>query len=368
MKSHSLLKSVLPAVLLAGLLGACGDDDPVRPDPSPWREVALDLSPGISRVAAVDFSGQQGLALGLILPAVDAITGIDHEFFRLQPDGGWLKEIPTGIPDEMVALDLAVDAAGGAVLAGFQVPGPPSLVVDLRGATPLSVEQATYGMVTVEGEGAFVIAGGRASGGGLWTSVGPGLWNFDDLPLSGTNDSGFRDVAILGDRAVACGYDDGADTLQVILSRTTTTDWRKIPAGGPFNATYFCIALDDAGTIFVGGIEGAGGMSPRAFLSRRTADGLWSDLPLPDAELLHGVMDILIAADGSLYLACMGEGDRTQANLVHLVGDEATLEITPFAGGLLQLGQAADGGITAVGFRRDGLTGDETGVMLARNP
>ena len=42
-----------------------------------------------------------------------------------------------------------------------------------------------------------------------------------------------------------------------------------------------------------------------------------ADLILPDPELLHGVMDILIADDGDIYLACMGEGDPTQANLVH---------------------------------------------------
>ena len=34
-------------------------------------------------------------------------------------------------------------------------------------------------------------------------------------------------------RAVACGYDDGADTLQVILTRTPTSDWEKIPLAGP---------------------------------------------------------------------------------------------------------------------------------------
>jgi hypothetical protein len=213
-----------------------------------------------------------------------------------------------------------------------------------------------------------MVAGGRARGGGLWTSTAPGAWTFDDLPLTGTNDSGFPDVDIRGDRAVACGYDDGADTLQVILSRTTTTGWRKIQPAGPGTRTYFCIALSEAGTIFVGGIEGAGGMSPKAFLAQRTADGLWTELLLPDPGRLHGVMDILIARDGSIYLACMGEGDDTTANLIHADTSGVRNEITPFPGGLLQVAEAADGSIYAVGFRRDTQDGTTRGVMLVRSP
>ncbi len=190
----------------------------------------------------------------------------------------------------------------------------------------------------------------------------------DNLPLSGANDSGFRDVYIRGDRAVACGYDDGADTLQVILERTISSEWSKVPAGGPYTGTYFCIALSEDGTILVGGIEGAGGMSPKAFLSQRSATGLWAELILPDPEALHGVNDILIASDGSIYLACMGEGENSMANLVHADKGGVRTEITPFPGGLLQLGEAENGDIYAVGFRRNEQDGSESGVMLVKTP
>lgn len=127
------------------------------------------------------------------------------------------------------------------------------------------------------------------------------------------------------------------------------------------------MALDENGTIFVGGIDGAGGLSPKAFLTQRSSDGQWTELVLPDPENLHGVNDILVAGDGSIYLACMGEGDQTEANLIRAFAGGVQKEITAFPGGLNQLGEAENGDIFAVGFRRDQRTGEETGVMLRKN-
>jgi hypothetical protein len=367
MNSNTLRKTLLLLLLWILTFGACSEDDPVRPDNQAvwqWQEVDLGPTTGDSRVVAVDFTGNHGLAVRLDIPDGGTMMEIVHEFFRLLDDSEWLEDDLGEIRSGFVAKDLALDTTGKCVLAGIQMPGPPSVVLDLRGTEAEYIEQYSYGMLTVDGQGSFMVAGGRSSGGGLWTSTGPGIWNFDDLPLTGTNDSGFPDVYIRGDRAVACGYDDGADTLQVILTRTSTTDWQKIEPGGAFNATYYCIALDEQGTIYVGGIEGAGSMHPKAFLAQRPVDGPWTDVTLPDPDLLHGVMDILIAVDGSLYLACMGEGENTMANLVHISPSGATKEITPFPGGLLQVDQAAGGNIYAVGFRRDDQAGTETGVML----
>jgi hypothetical protein len=364
---NTFRKAFLPLALWVLALAACSDDNPVRPENQAvwqWQEVDLGPTAGDTRVVAVDFTGNHGLAVRLAIPDGGAITEITHEFFRLQADTVWLEDDLGEIRSGFVAMDLALDTTGKCVLAGIQMPGPPSVVLDLRGPEAEYIEQSTYGMLAVDGEGSFMVAGGRSAGGGLWTSTGPGIWNFDDLPLTGTNDSGFQDVYIRGDRAVACGYDDGADTLQVIMTRTSTTDWKKIESGGPFNATYYCIALNEEGTIYVGGIEGAGSMSPKAFLARRSVDGLWADVTLPDPNLLHGVMDILIASDGSIYLACMGEGENTMANLIHASPSGVLKEITPFPGGLLQVDQAASGNIYAVGFRRDDQAGTETGVML----
>lgn len=368
MNWSTLRKPLLLLSLVLIIPAGCSDDDPVKPAAPLWNEVDIGLPAGDSQIAAIDFTGGHGMSMARIIsPTADKAT-LQHEFHRLGPDGSWLKDDLISLRAGMAGIDIALDTTGKPVVAGFQVPGLPSLVCDYRTPKAVYIEQGSYGMLAVDGEGSFMVASGRSKGEGLWTSTDPGAWNFDILPLSGTNDSGFRDVYIQGDRAVACGYDDGANTLQVILTRTASTDWEKIPAGGPFNATYYCAAFNDEGTIFVGGIAGAGGMAPRAFLSQRTADGLWTDLILPDAELLHGVMDILIAADGDIYLACMGEGDDTQANLVHAGASGVSKEISPFPGGLLQLGQADSGDIFAVGFRRNDGDGSEKGVMLVKTP
>jgi len=362
---------LLLVVIALGPAGCGDDDDPTSPSASPWQEVELALGAGDSRLAAVDFGGDHGVAMAQIMAPGEEFQ---HDFFERLPDGSWLPhggwhpDDPGVIPEGAFGMDLAVDSAGGLVLACGQSPGPPSLVIDLRGRRPAYIEQGTYGMLAVAGDGAFMLAGGRARGGGLWSSADVGVWSFDDLPLTGTNDSGFRDIDIRDGIAVACGYDDGADTLQVILTRTAGTPWRRIATGGPLTATYLSIARADDGTIFVGGMVGAGGMAPRAFLSRRTPDGVWNEVDLPDPERLHGVMDILIAEDETIYLACMGEGDETEANLVHLGPSGAKKEITPFPGGMLQVDQAADGEIVAVGFRRDGDAGTTAGVMLLRSP
>lgn len=371
MNPHTVRKTFLALALWILALAACSEDEPVRPGNQAvwqWQEVDLGPTAGDSRVIAVDFTGNHGMAVRLIIPDGGATMELTHDFFRLQADGAWLQDNLGEIRAGFVAMDLALDGAGKPVLAGLQTTRPPSVVLDFRGPEAEYIEQNTYGMLAVEGEDSFMVAGGRSAGGGLWTSAGPGDWSFDDLPLTGTNDSGFLDVYIRSDRAVACGYDDGADTLQVILTRTATTDWRKIQPGGPFSATYYCIALDEEGTIYVGGIEGAGSMSPKAFLARRSVDGLWANVILPDPNLLHGVMDILIAGDGSIFLACMGEGENTFANLIHASPSGVVKEITPFPGGLLQVDQAAGGNIYAVGFRRDEQTGTETGVMLVGTP
>lgn len=373
MKHNPLRTPLLPLALSVFFLAACSDDDSVgvgapHPDPPAWQEVELALGAGESGLVAVDFTGNHGLAVALVAPAGASQTEFTHEFFRLQPDGGWLKDDVAGIRSGFAAMDLAVDTSGKPVLAGIQVSGPPSVVIDLRGAQAVYIEQSSFGMLAVDGHGAFMVAGGRSSGGGLWTSTAPGIWNFDDLPLSGGNDSGFPDVYVRGDRAVACGYDDGADTLQVVLSRTPITDWVKVPQSGSFARTYDCIALSDEGAIFVGGIDGAGGLSPKAFLAQRSADGQWTDLTLPDPGRLRGVTDILIATDASLYLTCRGEGDQTEANLLHASPSGVVEEITPFPGGLLQVGQAASGDIYAVGFRRDEASGAVAGVMLVKTP
>lgn len=96
---------------------------------------------------AVDFTGNHGLAVRLVIPEGGATAGVVHEFFRLQADGVWLKDDLGGIQSGFVAMDLALDTTGKSVLAGLQMPGPPSVVLDLRGPQAEYIEQSSYGML-----------------------------------------------------------------------------------------------------------------------------------------------------------------------------------------------------------------------------
>lgn len=116
----------------------------------------------------------------------------------------------------------------------------------------------------------------------------------------GTNESGFLDVYIRGVTAVACGFDNGADVLPVILTRTTTTSWVHVDVSATdFASSLWCIAVDEYENLIVGGIRGAGGPFARAFISLHSSSVESADLVLPGPKELGGVNDILIAADGS---------------------------------------------------------------------
>jgi hypothetical protein len=369
MNSFVFRQSILPLALVLLFLGACSDDDPVTPTVSPWVEVELTLPPGESRLSAIDFNGGHGMVLGIVGSVFKDWPG-DNFFFKLQPDATWSPVDLGAIPASILFLDLALDPAGQPVLAGIQDSGPASVLLDFRGPTAEYFTRGTRGLFAVDGEGSFMVAGGWAMGGDLWTSTAVGTWNMDDVtpPMTGTNDSGFRDVYIQGDRAVACGFDDGADTLQVILERTTATEWAKVELDGQSYRTFYCVALSENGTLFVGGIERAGGPGSKAFLAQRSADGMWTDLGLPDPEGLRGVNDILIADDNTIYLACMGENFNPRGSLVHAQPGKIWKEINSFSGGLLQVAEADNGDIFAVGFHRNESNGDETAVMFRKTP
>ena len=54
------------------------------------------------------------------------------------------------------------------------------------------------------------------------------------------------------------------------------------------------------------------------------------------------------------------------ATVVHASDAGVEKEITPFPGELLQLGESDDGGIYAVGLRRDEQSGSDRGIMFTR--
>ncbi len=366
-------------LLLMGALvlaAGCGDDDPVQPPPpAPWQEVNLGTAVPDSRLEVVDTNGRHAWAAGWGLVTVAGKAAEPGPlFYRMQADGTWQLDAFGAIPSlaGFYPRGMVVEPDGSLVLAGFNLENLSlaSMVYDTRdGPLHKAVFRAGGGLWTLDGAGTYMVAAGFSQGGDIWTSDVAGRWDVDDLPLTGTNDSGFRDVHVLGERAVACGFDDGADTLQVILTRTPTSGWTKLDlAGSGLNLnTLRAVAMTATGAIFVGGIHAAGSNSARAFVSLRDEAGDWTAIVLPDPMGLGGVNDILLAADGSIYLACSGEsGLSPRGSIIHATGAGVVQELPYFTGEMLQLAQADDGTVFGVGVRTD--APGERAVMFRRNP
>lgn len=368
-----------PAVLILFLTLAACDDDPSGPcdcpEESPWTEVELGIVLGdTAELSSIDCAGGDCVAAGLSFSGKrgDISPGFANLFYELAEDGGFVPRTFPGLAAENYA-DVALDQTGAVVIVGYGLEGSTSFygaIYDARTPTPTAISQPGRVLLTVDGDGDFFVAGGVQSIGLLESSPSPGSWSTDVSPSSGKPDGGFRDVNVRGDVAVACGYDDGADTLQVIQRRTKTGSWKMLNRNGlPFAVELRCIALNDDGTIYVGGVQGPGGPNSQAWTSVRSPAGEWTTMSLPDPVELGRVNDILLATDGSIYLACSSEyRDTNTAHLLRVTGAGATPEIIPFGGSLLQLAEGGDGTIYAVGSRRIGDSVAREPVLLRRAP
>lgn len=209
----------------------------------------------------------------------DPFPGTESVFFERRDGGEWSEADLEDLPPESY-LDAALGPGGKPVVVGWGLDGssPHGALYDARTPTPTSFAQSNVGLLTVDGSDDFFVAGGASRGGVLLSSFSPGSWNTDDFPATRTNDGGFKDVYVRGDEAVACGYDDGADTLLVILRRTKATPWRLLNRNGmAFALSLHCIALGVDGTIYVGGIQEAGSPNARAFVFVRDVAGVWTN-------------------------------------------------------------------------------------------
>jgi len=358
--------SCLP-VLLAGLfLTGCREEPPSMPERTEaWQETELPLLAPGSSLAAIAFAGTRGYALG----ATTGKAGTSYLLLSRSDAGDWTRIQLAAPPDNAVLVDLAAGlsglALGGRLLQGAN----PSLIYDERGVAPTAFERSGFGIAAIDGDDTLMLAGGTAVGGALWTSRTPGQWTFALTPLDPLHEIGCTDVFVGNGQALACGFDDGADTLQVVLKMDATDDtWHKVPLGaGVFALTLQCIAASSDGTLMLGGLSGAGGAVPRAFLWRRDTGGAWRALTLPDDDLIGGINDILPAAGGVWYVACGGEGGSGFATIMRVDNGGTTRDLTPFYGSLEQLAVDDAGLLHAVGYRLTPGGGMRQPLLLERS-
>lgn len=380
----SLAAVLVPAALF--LVAGCADD-PADPGDGNgdelWTEVALPQTGDDLTLLAVAARGPYAMALGWqetptgISPGAgrgDRLEPKDGSgssvLFQLLPDGSWALYPRPGGSATAMWLDLALAQDGQPVLAGFETAGNPTggCVLDTRGGQALQHCYPSLFMQAIDADEGLMTAGGVSVGGELWTSLQEQTWTVDPVPLSGQGESGLVDVDVLGDRTLACGFDDGADVMPVLLLREGTGAWEFIDLDGlaTFGRTFVAAALTADGAIFLGGIAGAGGLNPVAFLSVRSSAGDWAEIVLPNPTRLGRVNDILVAADGTVYLACSGEEDIPTAHIVHSNQNGEVEEILPFPGELVALAQSEDGTVWAAGTRIGDGGPVREGVLLRR--
>ena len=367
-----LVRNCLPVIVivagmgvLAGLSG-CDDDRPTMPaNTDAWHVEDLPLLTIGVGLTAIDFDGNQGHILG----GTSQKVGTDYLLLSRDPERHWVSAELADPPDNAVLLDLAAGALGLAVGGFLDQDIDPCLLYDERSFPAASIARAGVRIAAVDGDDDLMVAGGTGIGGTLWSSREPGIWAIEVTPLDTQQDGGFTDVFVGGGRALACGYDEGADTLQVALSLDTVAGvWRKVPLGaGVATRTFRCIAGTAGGAIMVGGLQGGSGQSPRAFLMLRSSAGAWSDIALPDGDLIGGVNDILPAADGAWYVACGGAGGAGLATILRVSGTTATREMTPFQGKVQQMAVDGDGVVHAVGYRSTAGLGLEQPTLWTRD-
>lgn len=348
------------------LLAGCRETLPTMPENhDPWRESDLPLLPLDTSLASISFAGQGGYVLGQAFGK----AGSDYLLLRRDDSRHWVRVFLADPPDNAVFLAVAASATG-VVLGGFMPQDvEPCLVYDERGGVPQTVGRAGWGITAVDGDDALMVAGGTASGGALWVSRTPGQWTIESTPLDPQHEGGFTDVFVGGGRTLACGFEDGADTLQVVLSLSETDGiWRKISLGaGARDKTLRCIAASPDGTLMLGGIAGAGGPDARAFVWRRAPGGAWTNLALPEGDVIGGANDIIPAPGGAWYVACGGEGGWGLATILRIDGTTVTSELKLFYGSMQQLAVDDAGVLHAVGYRLTSGAGLAQPLLLNRS-
>lgn len=372
-REHPALRCVSTALLLAaialpGATGCRNERPTMPPDADLWRAADLPyLNVGTS-LEAIAFDGNAGYILGSGL----AKAGTDYLLLARDTSGHWLQRRLADPPDNAVLVDLAAGATGVVVGGQLQQDLEPCLVHDERNELAASIARAGIGIAVIDGDDALMIAGGQAVGGALWLSRAPGTWSVEATPLSATHAGGFADVFVAGERAWACGYDEGSDTPPLVLALDPAAGtWSRVPLGeGILGRTLRCVAARDDGTLLLGGLADGGSGSAQPFLRLREAGGGWVDLEIPDVAFLGSINDLQPAADGAWYAACggtTGAGTDGLATILRVSGREVSAELTPFHGAIRQLGRDAGGLLHAVGYRITSGGGLHQPLLLTRN-
>lgn len=313
------MKSLVILVVVLGLFAGCGDDDTTGPtvEPSAWTTVALPDSFAGHVLWRVDADAGRGLGL-LLNPSLEStIAEIDAEGVTRVERPLW--------PSGTVVFDVEVASTGRGVAVGGSLGGAVFVATDGPEWTATSLVAGSGILLDVveRADGSLVAVGSSAASPVRVDGSIDGEWTRSTVALPGNpNDRSLVAVTEGADGLYACGFNDGGEGTPEnpfrLVMRDTGSGFELMP--GPCtdctSHEYEAMASTSSGGVLLGGaitnfrIDAADDY--RAFLAlwSPTSED-WVEIVLPDAGALDKVNAILVASDGSVYLACGMEGSAT---------------------------------------------------------
>jgi hypothetical protein len=344
------------ALLASAALFASCENDASRPDPAgPWDDVALIDAPQGSAFLDIAFSATRGLAAGATAAGVAPHQTFTPFLASRQADGAWAPASGVPLPSNGILTVVGMAPAGEAIVAGADATSGVGFILDERGGW--SRHDGAFGALAFAASGNTLRLGGSAAANQqVRISTSADVWTPESLPYPvGAGERGIQDIAARNSHWAACGFDDAGDGSPESPSRVLFADdgagWERIDAGcgGCSNREFEAVAVGASGAILLGGsiTDFSGGASVyTASLLLRSTGGDWVEIVLPRADEIEAVNDILLATDGTTYLAC---GREAGYILRWPVGGTAAREATFSSARINRLAEAPDGSIWAAG-------------------
>ncbi len=376
MRLDSARPLLLLAVLFASMLPVACSDGPTGPPPasSPWVEVSLPDTLPSSGLTSIAFKGSRGLALGST-----GASGAKPDYVLESNGADWsVQSLPVNTDDFLLAV--AIDGAGKGVIVGVNISsaGSPLVLAERPGWTRVALPATNGGLqaVTVDESGTFLAAGPGGASIFALSGTADGSWTTVSIPLPGDpQEKSLVDLAWHSGTWAGCGFDDGAngdeDSPFSVLLTDEGAGWilrKGLGCGGCGNREFRAVAFNQQGALLLGGAItdfSAGAVDDYvAFLMQYDAvHDEWLEFVLPEAGTLDRVNDILVAANGDVYLAC---GESGSALVHHYSTGETTIEWQSSDVRLQSLAEAENGDIYAVGLTAPQNSFTPTPYMLRR--
>jgi hypothetical protein len=260
-------------------------------------------------------------------------------------------------------LDLAISAGGRAVAVGGTTGASLFVSIERPDWTSTSVVSGGGALrdVVELGDGSFLAVGSGGNAGVRASGTLDGTWSQSTVAFPGDpNEKALVSVVEVGGVLYACGFDDGGEgTPEMpfsLMMRDSGTGFELMsrPCTTCSHYEFTTLGHTTGGGVLLGGaITNFGSSDPAdyytAFLALYSpGSDSWTEIVLPEADALDRVNDILLASDGSLYLACGADGSA--ALVRQPPGGLAAVEwMAEGDGDLRSLAERADGSVLASG-------------------